>query len=97
MSLLSVGVDVPISQMPAGMAFDNTSAGSFGGGGIGRAILDGLGQGVTGALGNMFDGLSRGGYGSGGGRTPYADRTRELLNTYIRDAIDAFAPVESTI
>jgi len=96
MSLLSVGRDVPVSQMPAGMAFDSGVSGGVGGG-IGQAILDGLGQGVTGALGDMFDGPSRGGYGSSGSRTPYTDRTRDLLSAYIRDAIDAFGPAQSTI
>lgn len=93
----AVGVDVPLSQMPAGMAFDGTSAGSSGGGGIGRAILDGLGQGVTGALGDIFDGSDRGGYGSGSSRTPYTDRTRDMLNYLIKEAIQSFEPAKATI
>lgn len=90
----AVGVDVPVSQMPAGMAFD----GGGGGSGLGRAILGGLQSGVTGGLGDVFGGGASGSTaGSGGSRTPYSDRTRDMLGYLLSQAIESFERPESTI
>jgi len=89
----AVGVDVPVSQMPAGMAFD----GGGGGGGLGQALLGGLQRGVTGALGDVFGGASGATAESGGSRTPYSDRTRDMLGYLLSQAIESFERPESTI
>lgn len=91
MNSFAAGVDVPVSQMPAGMAFDG--AGSGGSGGIGSALLGGLGKGILGAL----SGGSSGASSSGRSSTPYTDRTKDLLTVLISQAVDAFASPESTI
>ena len=93
MSLLSVGVDVPVSQMPAGMAFDSPTSGS---GGIGQSILGGIGKGILSGL-ESFGGGSSGGYGGSDRRSTYSDQTRDMLSYLIREAIDSFEPAKSTI
>jgi len=95
---LAVGVDIPLSQMPPGMDVMPPLPTPGGGGGIGQAILGGLGRGVLGAVDNFFDG-SQGGSGgsSSGSRTPYSDRTRDLLGALIAEAIDSFETPQSTI
>jgi hypothetical protein len=87
----AVGVDVPVSQMPAGMAFDGAS-----GGGIGQSILGGIGKGILSGLDSAVGGGSQGseGYGS---RTPYTDRTRDMLSYLIKEAIASFEPAKATI
>jgi|DEB0MinimDraft_3_1074331.scaffolds.fasta_scaffold93979_2 hypothetical protein len=95
MNSFATGVDVPLSQMPAGMAFDSAESGGSGGfGDIGKALLGGLGKGVLGALSS---GGSSGTSGSGRSSTPYTDRTKDLLAVLISQAVDAFASPESTI
>lgn len=93
MSLLSVGVDVPVSQMPAGMAFDSPTSGS---GGIGQSILGGIGEGILSGL-ESFGERSPGGYGGSDRRSTYSDKTRDMLSYLIREAIDSFEPAKSTI
>jgi len=93
MSLLSVGVDVPVSQMPAGMAFDSPTSGSSG---IGQSILGGIGKGILSGL-DSFGGGSSGGYGGSDRRSSYSDQTRDMLSYLIREAIDSFEPAKSTI
>jgi len=93
---LSVGIDVPLSQMPEGMAFDGPSAPPVGGG-IGQSILEGIGKGILGGLDAFSSGPS-GGYGSGyGGRTSYTDQTRNMLAQLIREAVSSFDKPSSTI
>ena len=98
MNSFAVGVDVPVSQMPAGMAFDGSSGGGggYGLGNFGSDFLGGLGKGIMGALGGgSSSGGSSGSYG--GSRTPYTDQTKDLLGVLIRQAIDSFGPAESTL
>jgi hypothetical protein len=89
MSVLSTGIDVPVSEMPVGMAFDDAGASS---GGFGD-FLGSLGKGVLGALGGT--GSSSG--SSSATRTPYTDQTRSMLNYLISEAIKSFEPAQSTI
>lgn len=92
MSSIVTGIDVPISEMPAGMAFDDvvstTSGGSSGGFGD---FLGSLGKGVLGALGGSSSSPG------GSSRTPYTDQTRSMLNYLISEAIKSFEPAKSTI
>ncbi len=90
----AVGVDVPLSQMPAGM--DVMPPAPTAGGGIGSAILGGLGRGALGAVTDFLGG-SQSGAPSSGGRTAYSDRTRDLLGALIADAIESFETPKSTI
>jgi hypothetical protein len=75
------------------MAFDDASRG---GSGIGESILSGLGQGILSGLESGLGSSTRdsGGYGS---RTPYTDRTRDMLNYLIKEAIESFEPAQATI
>ena len=88
----AVGVDVPVSQMPEGMAFESESPG----GGLGQAILGGLGKGLLSGLNSAMD-RGVGGSGGYGGRPSYTDSTRDMLNYLIKEAIQSFEPAESTI
>lgn len=92
MNPFAVGIDVPVSAMPAGMAFDSAASSGFSGRDLGSSLLSGLGRGVLGALGAD----SRGG-GYTRSSTPYTDRTRDLLSVLITQAVDAFKPGRSTI
>lgn len=91
MSFIVPGADVPIGQMPAGMAFDGSeSVGSF----SGSDFLGTLGKGLLGALG----GSGSSAYGqSGTTRTPYTDQTKSMLNYLISEAIQSFESPKSTI
>ena len=91
MSSIVPGIDVPIDQMPVGMAFD----GSEGvGSSSGSDFLGALGKGLLGALGSSGSGS----YGqTGASRTPYTDQTRGMLNYLITEAIKSFEPAGSTI
>lgn len=91
MNPFAVGIDVPVSEMPAGMAFDSEPSGGYGIKDFGSDLLGGIGQGLIGALKDS----SSGGYRSSS--TPYTDRTKELLNALINQAVDAFRPAQSTI
>ena len=93
MSSIVTGVDVPLSQMPAGMAFDGVGSGGSGLGDFGSALLGGLGKGLLGSLGGSSSSSSD--YGRSA--TPYGDRTKELLGVMLAQAIDAFAKPKSTI
>lgn len=91
----AVGVDVPVSQMPAGMAFDG-GGGSNVLGSIGSGFLKGL----TGGLGDIFGGSSEqgsGGYGSP--RTTYTDDTKRLMQAMLLQSMQSFDPsrIKSTI
>lgn len=91
----AVGVDVPVSQMPAGMAFDGG-----GGNGILGSIGSGLLKGITGGLGDVFGGSgsqASGGYGSP--RTTYADDTKRLMQAMLLQSMQSFDPsrIRSTI
>lgn len=96
MSSFVSGIDVPISDMPAGMAFDGggSGGGGFGSGllgSIGKGLLGGLEKGLTGGLGGSgasSDGASRG---------SYSDQTRSMLNYLIAEAIKSFEPGQSTL
>jgi hypothetical protein len=91
MSSIVPGIDVPIAQMPAGMAFD----GSEGiGSSFGSDLLGSLGKGLLGALGSSDSAA----YGqTGASRTPYTDQTKGMLNYLITEAIKSFEPAGSTI
>ena len=93
----AVGVDIPLSQMPPGM--DVMPPAPTPGGGIGQAILGGLGRGALGAVNDFLGGSqsSSAGSSSSGGRTSYSDRTRDLLGALIAEAIDSFETPQSTI
>jgi hypothetical protein len=91
----AVGVDVPVSQMPAGMAFD---------GGGGNNILGTIGsgflKGLTGGLGDIFGGSSeQGSSGYGAPRTTYADDTKRLMQAMLLQSMQSFDPsrIKSTI
>lgn len=92
MNPFAVGIDVPVSEMPAGMAFDSEPSGGYGIKDFGSDFLSGLGKGVLGALGG---GSRESGYARSS--TPYTDRTRDLLSVLITQAVDAFKPGRSTI
>lgn len=95
MNPFATGVDVPVSQMPAGMAFDSGSSGGYGLSNFGSDFLGGLGKGIMGALNSPSSSAT----GSPGYRsaTPYTDRTKDLLGALLTQAIDAFSTPESTI
>jgi hypothetical protein len=86
MSSIVTGIDVPLDEMPVGMAFDSgASSGGF------NDFLGSLGKGVLGSLGSTDS-------NSGGpSRTPYTDQTRTMLNYLISEAIKSFEPAKSTI
>lgn len=96
MNPFAVGIDVPVSQMPAGMAF-GTGSSSGGGYGVGNFLGD-LGRGALGAL-EGFGGTSpeSPGYGSPGSRTPYSDRTKDTIALLMMKAMDEFKDPESLI
>lgn len=89
----AVGVDVPVSQMPAGMAFG-------GGGGLLGSIGSGFLKGLTDSVGDVFGGSgssSSGGYGSP--RTSYADDTKRMMQEMLLQSMENFDPsrIRSTI
>lgn len=91
----AVGVDVPVSQMPAGMAFDGGGGGGFLGG-IGSSFL----KGISGGLNNLFGGSedsSSSGYGSS--NTSYVDDTKRLMQAMLLESMRSFDPsrIKSTI
>lgn len=90
----AVGVDVPVSQMPVGMAFDNGNQSILGG--IGSGFLEGL----RGSLGSVFDGSTSQGSDSYGsrGRT-YTDDTKKLMQAMLLQSMQNFDPsrIRSTI
>lgn len=92
MNPFAVGIDVPVSDMPAGMAFDSGSSGGYGIKDFGSDLLGGLGKGLLGALSG---GSSSGGYPRSS--TPYVDRTKDLMSILLSQAVDAFKPAQSTI
>lgn len=90
----AVGVDVPVSQMPAGMAFGS------GGGGLLGAIGSGFLEGLTNSAGDIFGGSgssSSGGYGSS--RTSYVDDTKRMMQQMLLQSMKNFDPsrIRSTI
>lgn len=91
MNPFAVGIDVPVSEMPAGMAFDSGSSGGYGIKDFGLDFLGGLGKGLLGSS----SGVSSSGYPRSS--TPYTDRTKDLLSVLLSQAVDAFKPAQSTI
>ena len=93
MSLLSVGRDVPVSQMPKGMAFENSGSGY----GVGDFFGD-LGQGLLSSLGS-FNGSGSGSdsYRGSRGSTSYTDRTKDTIAMLMLKAMDEFASPTSVI
>jgi hypothetical protein len=98
----AVGVDVPVSQMPAGMAFNGggTSGGGTSGGGflgsIGSAFLKGLG----GSVDNLFADPGSGSSGQyGSPRSSYTDDTKRLMQAMLLQSMENFDPsrIRSTI
>jgi len=89
MSSIVPGIDIPIDQMPVGMAFEGESSNS-----TGSDFLGALGKGLLGALGNSDSGSYR---QAEMGQTPYTDRTRSMLNYLISEAINSFEPAKPTI
>lgn len=90
----AVGVDVPVSQMPAGMAFDG------GGGNILGSIGSGFLKGLAGGLDNAFSdsgSQSSSQYGSRG--MSYADDTKRLMEAMLLQSMRSFDPskIRSTI
>lgn len=86
----AVGVDVPVSQMPAGMAFD-------GGGSSGNNFLGSIGSGLLRGVSSGLDGLfsgsggqTQGGYGSSS--TPYVDDSKRVMQALMAKAIESFDP-----
>ena len=94
MNSFAVGIDVPLGEMPAGMAFDG-GGGGYGLGDFGSDFLGGLGKGIMGTLGGGMPSGGSGGYG--GSPTPYTDRTKDLIGALIGQAIDSFRPAKSVI
>jgi hypothetical protein len=95
----AVGVDVPLSQMPAGMAFDGSGA-SGGGGGLLGSIGSGFLKGITGGIGDLFGGSESeesGGYGSP--RGGYVDDTKRMMQQMLLQSMANFDPsrIRSTI
>lgn len=92
----AVGVDVPVSQMPAGMAFDGggTSGGLLGS--IGSGFLKGL----SGGIDDLFDGSGSGSSGRyGTSRGSYMDDTKRLMQAMLLQSMENFDPsrIRSTI
>lgn len=92
MNPFAVGIDVPVSEMPAGMAFDPEPSSGYGIKDFGSDLLSGLGKGL---LGGLSGSSSQSGYSRSA--TPYTDRTRDLLGVLISQAVSAFKPGQSTI
>jgi len=95
----AVGVDVPLSQMPAGMAFDGSGV-SGGGGGLLGSIGSGFLKGITGGIGDLFGGSESeesGGYGSP--RGGYVDDTKRMMQEMLLQSMENFDPsrIRSTI
>ena len=93
----AVGVDVPLSQMPAGMAFDSSGAS---GGGLLGSIGSGFLKGITGGIGDLFGGSESeesGGYGSP--RAGYVDDTKRMMQAMLLQSMENFDPsrIRSTI
>ena len=93
----AVGVDVPLSQMPAGMAFDGSGAS---GGDLLGSIGSGFLKGITGGIGDLFGGSESeesGGYGSP--RGPYVDDTKRMMQQMLLQSMANFDPsrIRSTI
>lgn len=91
----AVGVDVPVSQMPAGMAFDGG-----GGGGLLGSIGSGFLEGLGGGLDNLFGGSgSQGSSGYGSPRSSYTDDTKRMMQAMLIQSMQNFDPsrIRSTI
>lgn len=91
MNPFATGVDVPVGQMPIGMAFDDGASSN----GTGQQFLGAFGKGITTALEDALIGAKD--RASGAVRAPYADRTRDVLRYLITEAIRSFEPAESTL
>lgn len=86
----AVGVNVPVSQMPAGMAFDNSAPAKPN---LFNSIGSGFMRGIEGGLGDIFAGSSggsSGGYGSSG--SPYVDDTKRLMQSLMLSSLSSFDP-----
>lgn len=94
----AVGVDVPISQMPVGMAFDGSGGGS--GNDLLGSIGSGLLKGLTNGIGDIFgdSGSEESGrYGSSRGF--YVDDTKRMMQTLLLRSMENFDPsrIRSTV
>jgi len=92
MNPFAVGIDVPVSQVPAGVAVSTGPSGGYSLGQFGSDFLSGLGKGILGGLDKTSGSPS--GYSN---RPSYTDQTKDLLGILIRQAVDAFKPGKSTI
>lgn len=92
MNPFAAGIDVPVSQTPAGVAINTGPSSGYSLGQFGSDFLSGLGKGILGGLDRTPG--TPGGYSS---RPSYTDQTRDLLGILIRQAVDAFKPGTSTI
>jgi len=93
MNSFAVGVDVPLSQMPAGMAFESSGSGY----GFGNFLGD-LGRGALDVLKGFGESDSRsGGYEGSGRRTPYMDQTKDTIAMLMMKAMDDFKDPEILI
>lgn len=93
----AVGVDVPVSQMPAGMAFDG--GGSSSGGFLG-SVGSGFLEGLRGSVDNLFSDSGSGSSGrSGSSRGSYTDDTKRLMQAMLLQSMENFDPsrIRSTI
>ena len=93
----AVGVDVPVSQMPAGMAFDG--GGASGSGFLG-SIGSGLLKGLSGSVDNIFADSGSGSSGRyGSPRGSYTDDTKRLMQAMLMQSMENFDPsrIRSTI
>ena len=95
MSSIVQGIDIPLSQMPAGMTVAPTPGEGYGAGNFGSDFLGSLGNGLLGGVSDIFGGSSSG--SSSGGRSTYTNQTKDILNKLIAEAIQAFEPAKSTI
>jgi len=91
MNPFATGVDIPVSQMPIGMAFESGVSNN----GTSQQFLGSLGKGIITALEDALVGAED--RASGAVRAPYADRTRDALRYLITEAIRSFEPAESTL
>lgn len=94
MTSFATGIDVPISQMPAGMAFDS-GVGTGSGGGFLNNLLGSVGQAVLGAANQQREpySLSQG----GGQPASYEDRYKNILGVLLTKAMGEFEDPEILI
>lgn len=62
---------------------------------IGEGLLKGAGDALVGGIGNLFGSSSSGSQGSqssGSSNTPYTDRTRDLMQLFLKEALDSYDP-----